>query len=201
LREVTFIIFYDKIKGVKYVEMIDLIKASQGNKEALDNIVHLYNEKVIKIASIYIGNNYEVVVQDIWLKILDKRHLLANVENFDNWLFLVVRNTCFDYLKIEKKQRNHHTLTLHENIEYIDAQISYPDILDKIIRKEYNDTIRSIIEGLSEIYSLPIIMRYMKEMTLEETAKTLNLPVSTVKWRLHAGKLQIKNEIVKRGLL
>ena len=181
--------------------MIDLIKASQGNKEALDEIVDLYNEKAIKIASIYIGNDYEDAVQDVWVKILDKRHLLAGVENFDNWLFLVVRNACFNYLKVERKRRNNCKLTLHENIEYIDNQISYPDILDKIIKKESDDTIRSVIEGLPELYSLPIIMRYIKEMTLEEIAKTLNLPLSTVKWRLHAGKLQIKNEIAKRRFL
>ena len=178
--------------------MIDLIKASQGDKEALDEIVNLYNEKVIKIANIYVGNNYEDIVQNVWVKILDKRHLLAGVENFDNWLFLVVRNECFNYLKEERKRRSSYQLPLHENIEYIDNQVSYPDILDKIIRNESDDIIRSIIEGLSELYSLPIIMRYIKEMTLDEIAKTLNLPLSTVKWRLHAGKLQIKKEISKR---
>ncbi|MCL1858274.1 MAG: RNA polymerase sigma factor [Oscillospiraceae bacterium] len=181
--------------------MIDLIKASQGDEEALDEIVYLYNEKAVKIASIYVGNDYEDVVQDIWLKIIGKRHLLANVDNFDNWLFLVIRNACFDYLKVEKKRRSNYELTLHENIDYIDNQISYPDILDKIIQDESNDIIRSIIEKLSEAYSLPIVMRYIKEMTLEEIAKTLNLPLSTVKWRLHAGKLQIKTEILKRRLL
>ena len=178
--------------------MIDLFKASKGDKEALGEIVNLYNEKVIKIATIYVKNNYEDVVQDIWVNILEKRHLLADVENFDNWLFLVIRNMCFNYLKVEKNRRSKYELTLYENIEYIDNQISYPDILDYIIRNESNDIIRSIIEGLSELYSLPIIMRYIKEMTIEEIAKTLNLPLSTVKWRLHAGKLQIKKEISKR---
>lgn len=181
--------------------MIDLIKASQGDREALDEIVCLYNEKAIKIASIYVRNDYEDVVQNVWVKILEKRHLLANVENFDNWLFLVVRNACFNYLKVERRRRNNYELTLDENIEYADNQISYPDILDEIIRNESDDMIRSIIQGLSESYSLPIIMRHIKEMTLEEISKTLNLPLSTVKWRLHAGKLQIKNEILKRRFL
>jgi RNA polymerase sigma-70 factor (ECF subfamily) len=181
--------------------MIDLAKASEGDKEALDEIVNLYNEKVITIASIYVGNDYEDVVQNVWVKILDKRHLLAGVENFDNWLFLVVRNACFDYLKVEKKRRKNYELALYENIDYIDNQLSYPDILETIIRNESDEIISSVIEGLSELYSLPIVMRYIKEMTLEEISKTLNLPLSTVKWRLHAGKLQIKKEILKRRFL
>ncbi|MCL2512466.1 MAG: RNA polymerase sigma factor [Oscillospiraceae bacterium] len=179
--------------------MIDLIKASQGDKEAFDEIVHLYNEKVVQIASIYIGNNFADVVQDVWVKILDKCHLLSHVENFDNWLFLVVRNTCFDYLKIEKKKRNNFDLPLYENIDYIDSQISYPNLLDKIIRDESFDFIRSTIEGLSEIYSLPLIMHYSKEMTLAEISQALNLPLSTVKWRIHAAKIQIKKEFKKGG--
>ena len=181
--------------------MIDLIKASQGDKEALDELVRLYNEQVVKTARIYINGNVDDIVQDIWLKIIDKKHLLASVENFDNWLFLVVRNACFNYLKLEKKKRRNYELTLYENIDYTDNQVSYPYILDKIIKEESNETIRSIIGDLAEAYSLPIIMRYINEMSLEEISKTLNLPLSTVKWRLHAGKLQIKNEIVKRRLL
>ena len=184
--------------------MLDLIKASQGDKEALDEIVDLYNEKAVKIASIYVGNDYEDIAQNVWLKILDNRHLLADVKNFDNWLFLVVRNACFNYLKVEKKRRKNYELTLYENInyiDYIDNQLSYPDILDKIIQNESDGILRSIIEALPEMYSLPIVMRYIKEMPLEEISKTLDLPLSTVKWRLHAGKLKIKTEISKRRFL
>ena len=179
--------------------MIDLIKASQGDKEALDEIVLFYNEKVAKMASIYVGNNFNDVAQDVWVKILDKRHLLSRVENFDNWLFLVVRNTCFNYLKIEKAKRNNFDLPLYENIGYIDSQVSYPNLLDKIIRDESIDFIRSIIKNLSEVYSLPLIMRYSKEMTLAEISKVLNLPLSTIKWRIHAAKIQIKKEFKKGG--
>jgi RNA polymerase sigma-70 factor (ECF subfamily) len=177
--------------------MIDLIKASQGNKEALDKIVLEYNEKVIKIASIYMGNDYADIVQDIWVKILDKKHLLARVKNFDNWLFLVVRNSCFNCLKVEKNKRKNYKLTSYDDFEYPENNIQYPDILNKIIRDENENAIRSIILGLNELYSLPIIMRYVKGMTLEEISKILNLPLSTVKWRLNAGKLQIKKEVLK----
>jgi len=187
------------MKGAKHIEMINLIKASQGDKEAFDEIVFIYNEKAAKIASIYVGNNYDDVVQDVWVKILEKRHLLSNVEDFDNWLFLVVRNTCFNYLKIEKRRRNNFDLPLYENIDYIDNQISYPNLLDKIIQDETIEFMRSIIKSLPEAYSLPLIMHYSKEMTLAEISKVLNLPLSTVKWRIHAAKIQIKKEYKKGG--
>ena len=88
---------------------------------------------------------------------------------------------------------------MYENIDYIDTQISYPNLLDKIIRDESIEFIRAILKKLSEAYSLPLIMCYSKEMTLAEISKTLNLPLSTVKWRIHAGKLQIKKEFKKGG--
>jgi len=177
--------------------MIDLIKASQGDKEAFDKIILEYNEKVITIASIYMGNDYADVVQDIWVKIFRKKHLLVDVKNFDNWLFLVVRNSCFNQLKLERERRKEYELSLYDDFEYNENNIHYPDILDKIIRDEKTDEIRFIIHGLKEIYSLPIIMRYIKGMTLEEISKILDLSLSTVKWRLNAGKLNIKKEIIK----
>jgi len=177
--------------------MIDLQKASKGDKEAFDEIVFSYNEKAIKIASIYLRHDFADVVQDVWVKILEKRHLLSDVENFDNWLFLVDRNMCFNHLKTEKKKRMKFGLPLHENIEYIDTQVSYPNLLDKVIRDESIELIRSIIRNIPEAYSLPLIMRYAKDMPLAEIAETLNLPLSTIKWRIHAGKLQIKKEFLK----
>ena len=181
--------------------MIDLIKASNGDREALDEIVCLYNAKALKIAGIYVGKNNEDVVQDVWERIIAKKHLLAGVENFDNWLFLVMRNACFDFMKIEKKERRNYELTLLDEIDYTNYEYSYPDILDKIIREKSNEMVRSVINKLPEIYSLPIIMRYVKELTTEEISKMLDLPPSTVKWRLHAGKLKIKSEIVKGKFL
>jgi RNA polymerase sigma-70 factor (ECF subfamily) len=177
--------------------MIDLMKASQGDKEAFDRIVGLYNEKVKKIASIYTGSNADDITQDVWIKIYDKRQLLAHVENFDNWLFLVVRNTCFNYLKIEKKKSSE--LPLHGHIDFIDVQTNSPDVLDIVIKEESIGILRSVIKNMPEAYSLPLIMRYSKGMSLAEISETLNLPLSTVKWRLHAGKIQIKKAYRKGG--
>ena len=179
--------------------MIDLEKAAQGDKKAFDDIIALYNEKVIKIASIYVGDNFADVAQDVWIKIFEKKHLLSNVKNFDNWLFLVVRNTSFNYMKTEKRKRKHFGLPLHENINYVDSQVSYPNLLDKIIRDESIEVVRSIVKNLPEAYSLPLLMHYSKGMTVPEISKALNLPVLTVKWRIHAGKLQIKKEYKKGG--
>ncbi|MCL2445271.1 MAG: RNA polymerase sigma factor [Oscillospiraceae bacterium] len=173
--------------------MIDLIGASQGNKAAFEEIVAIYNEKVKKIAGIYVGNNADDVAQDVWVKILNKRHLLSRVDNFDNWLFLVVRNTCFNHLKIEKRRRHHFGLPLHDNIGYTD------NLLDEMVRDESIEALRAAINNLSQAYSLPLLMHYSKEMTLADISNALNLPLSTVKWRIHAGKLQIKNEFRKGG--
>ena len=110
-------------RGGDYVHMIDLLKASQGDREALEKIVAEYGEKAKRIASIYLGNDHEDIVQDVWLKIMDKCHLLSTVQNFDNWLFLVVRNACFNYLKAEGKHKANCSLQLPENNGWIDDDI------------------------------------------------------------------------------
>lgn len=176
--------------------MTTLIKASQGDDTAFAEIVSTYNAKAAKIASIYVGNNSEDIVQDVWEKILNKRQLLAEVENFENWLFLVVRNTCFNYLKVEKRRQANVSLSLHDNISFAESD-PYSNLLEMIVSKETTERVRALIESLPEMYSLPLIMSYAKGMKLAEISETLNLPLSTVKWRIRAAKLKIKQEYVK----
>jgi len=168
------------------------------DNQSFDALVTAHNANAIKIASIYVGEHCEDIVQDVWLKLLDKQHLLERVENFENWLFFVVRNACFNFLKIEKRKRNTFGQPLHENIKS-NYNIDYDCMLDKIIRDEDIARLRKTIKNLPEAYSLPLIMYYSKGMTAPEIAKVLNLPLSTVKWRLHTGKQKIKKEYLKGG--
>ena len=176
--------------------MINIKKIIEGDKEALCEFADLYYKNVVRTAKIYVGDACGDVAQDVWLKIIQKRSLLENVSNIENWLFIITRNACFNYLKL--KRRESAVLTIFD-----EAEIESPqnDVLDAVITKIQRDRLQKIIAELPEIYSLPIIMNYWHGITVKEIAHTLDLPQSTVKWRIHAAKTLIKSEIIKRGFI
>ena len=153
-----------------------------------------FNGHMIIIAQIYAGNEAEDIVQNVLLKLYDKREYLKTIKNFENWLFYVVKNYCMDFLRKNKKQE---IISLEIKQDYIDSLIYEDDIIQMILEKQSYEYLHEKIISLGEIYYLPIIMHYFKNLTLNETAKILGLSVSTLKWRLHTGRQLLKSLLVR----
>jgi len=59
-----------------------------------------------------------------------------------------------------------------------------PDPEEKIIAKQKIKMMRDVVEKLKPHYRMLIEMRYFKELSYEEIAVDLNLPIGTVKAQL-----------------
>ncbi|MCL2665166.1 MAG: hypothetical protein FWE82_06100 [Defluviitaleaceae bacterium] len=88
---------------------------------------------------------------------------------------------------------------LNEGEFFAGGQSGCPDPLDKIICGESAAALRKAVGALPEAYSLPLVMRHYKGMSLQEISNTLDLPLSTVKWRIHAAKIKIREALRKEG--
>ena len=68
--------------------MADYEKTIRGGQEELDVFAEKYYGNVKRTVSLYVGKDCDDIAQTVWVKIIEKRHLLANVSNIDNWLFM-----------------------------------------------------------------------------------------------------------------
>jgi len=105
-------------------------------------------------------------VQEAVLSALKSFDTLKNKEFFKTWLTRIVINKSKDYLK---KQRFTEELTDNLNVFY-NMPSDEIDIMDCICR----------LNPKSSIY---ITLRFYNDMTYDEVARTLKLPVSTVKYK------------------
>ena len=55
--------------------------------------------------------------------------------------------------------------------------------------------LRDAIRGLEMKYRVPLVLHHLEGYSLEECAAMLRLPVSTVKWRLHQARKQLKDAL------
>lgn len=58
---------------------------------------------------------------------------------------------------------------------------------------------RQLVNGLDEKYRMPIILHYSAYMPLAEIATFLDIPLGTVKSRLHTGRKQIEKGLIQHG--
>jgi len=151
---------------------------------------------MIITAKIYAGSEAEDIVQNIWLKIYEKKEILQTVENIENWLFYVVKHHCMDFLRKNKKDKTKN-ISLEINQSYIDSLVHGDSVLEIILKRRSNDELREKIIELGELYYMPIILHYFKDLSLKEISDILGVSVSTLKGRLYIGRQLLKKALTK----
>jgi RNA polymerase sigma-70 factor (ECF subfamily) len=106
---------------------------------------------------------------------------------FSTWLFRIAANNCIDYLR--KKNRIQYTSGIDPSGEETDT---YPSNLPSLnpgpeeiaIAKQKIQLMREVVEKLKPHYRNLVEMRYFRELSYEEIAVELGLPLGTVKAQL-----------------
>ena len=108
---------------------------------------------------------------------------------FSTWLFKIASNNAIDFLR---KNKEHKTVTSlnrpygEDGAEELSAFIKGSSLNpeESFIRKQNIDRVRIIIEKLKPRYREMVELFYIEELSVEEIAQRVDLPVSTVKTRL-----------------
>ena len=123
------------------------------------------------------------VLQEVYFTAYQKFAQLKNKASFKAWIISIARNQCNDYFR--KKA----------------AQFAIP--IDELIEKELSDgrygvtetyTVRETLSLLGEKEKQILYLYFWKELPQGEIAKRLNIPVGTVKSRLHTAKQNFKHK-------
>lgn len=106
---------------------------------------------------------------------------------FSTWLFKIASNNCIDFIRKKKKL----TFSIDKSFENEDGvEIVHnipalaPDPEENFIKKQKIKLMREIVEKLKPRYRTLIEMRYFQELSYEEIADELKLPLGTVKAQL-----------------
>ena len=103
---------------------------------------------------------------------------------FSTWLFKIATNNCIDFVR--KKHKKNMTIMTGLEAETVQDTIrdSRPDPEEQYIIDQKISLMREVVQKLKPHYKKLIEMRYFKELSYEEIAVELNLPLGTVKAQL-----------------
>ena len=74
-------------------------KLKEGNEEAFSSLYKLYWEKVYNFSRLYLVSSDDVaeIVQEVFIKLWETRHLIDEEQSFEGFLFIITRNQIFNY--------------------------------------------------------------------------------------------------------
>lgn len=113
---------------------------------------------------------------------------------FRAWLYAIARNKALDMLR-----RQRVTVSLDDQ----SSAWSDPDPGPEQIwlAKEQAVLLQEVLQVLPEHYSQTLYLRYRQELSYEEIAVVLDVPVNRIKTYLHRGKEKLRCELGKRGVV
>ncbi|EIJ79973.1 RNA polymerase sigma factor SigW [Bacillus methanolicus PB1] len=171
----------------------------KGDQNAYGEIVELYKDKVFQLCYRMLGNRHES--EDIAQEAFIRAYVNINSFNinlkFSTWLYRIATNLCID--RIRKKKPDY----------YLDAEVSGTDGLtmysqiaadtalpeEELQSLELQETIQKEISKLPEKYRTAIVLRYIEELSLNEISEILDLPLGTVKTRIHRGREALRQQL------
>jgi len=139
----------------------------------------------------------EDIIQEAFLKVIRNIPVVDNEIQLKGWIKVVVRNTTYNYIRKNKRNRNQvdsDSVFLDNNIDFAtDAEM----IEDQVEMKLMADTIGMYLLDLKPEFRCLIEMRWKYDMSYKEIAEELLTNEDSVKYKLHRARNSIKQRFIK----
>jgi RNA polymerase sigma factor (sigma-70 family) len=127
------------------------------------------------------------LVQDTLVKAYTNREKYADGTNLKAWLFTIMKNTFIT--QYQRMVRRNTFIDTTDNLHFINSNESLQD--NGAIASFMREDIEKALELTDEMYRLPFLM-YFQGFKYHEIAEELNLPIGTVKNRIHIARKELK---------
>ncbi|MGW7762490.1 RNA polymerase sigma factor SigW [Bacillus velezensis] len=174
-------------------------QVKKGDQNAFAEIVDLYKDKIYQLCYRMLGNVHEAedIAQEAFIR------AYVNIDSFDinrkfsTWLYRIATNLTID--RIRKKKPDYYLDAEVAGAEGLTmySQIAADGVLpeDAVLSLEMSDTIQKKILKLPDKYRTVIVLKYIDELSLIEIGEILNIPVGTVKTRIHRGREALRKQL------
>lgn len=146
------------------------------------------------------GVEVEDLVQEAFVKAFGALDRYSPEYAFSTWLYRIATNHAIDHIR----RRRLKTVSIDKPIQGRDGefQAEIPDSTYRpdraIVESQRGAILREAIDALPEKYHRVIVMRHQEEMTYEEIAETLDLPLGTVKAHIFRARALLNKALKER---
>ena len=163
-------------------------KAKEGDQKAYAEIMQRYKDSIYFMALKMVNNKDDAMdlTVETFAKAFENLEKYKPEYAFSTWLFRIATNNSIDFIR--KKRLNVVSLdTLTEEQgedKYLQVRAEGLNPEETSIRKQESEKLKNMVEQLPLRYRTLIILRYYEELSYEEIAKQVDIPIGTVKAQL-----------------
>ncbi len=150
------------------------------------------SKKILRFATHFLKDEdlARDVVQDVFLKLWQKRETLGEVENIEAFAMRMTRNRCLDVIRANK------VVAIDEETDR-KLKAKTVDVHSKVELSETANQIRSLILKLPDLQRTVMQLRDIEQLSYDEIAEATDLKVNAIRVNLSRARKKVRDEFLK----
>jgi RNA polymerase sigma-70 factor (ECF subfamily) len=167
-----------------------LAECKNGSREAFASLYQAHQSRVFSVALNFFGGDEGLakdITQQVFLKILARVGEFREQSEFTTWLYRMTVNACID----EQRKRSRFF-----SIENFFEALTVKKTQDERIReREIADAVQKAVAALKPKFRVPMLLKYVENLSYGEIAEVLDCSAGTVASRLNRGHKMLANKL------
>ena len=165
-----------------------------GDSSAFGMLVHKYQDRLYNTLTHLLGSPEDArdIVQDAFVKAFVKLETFERASAFYTWLYRIAFNAA-----VSSQRRQRPAVSIQQQREDWGHELAGgdPPPDDRLQRQELAGQVQAALAKLTEEHRTIVVLREIDGCDYETISSILDLPVGTVRSRLHRARLQLRAEL------
>ncbi len=171
-----------------------------GDEKTFETMIQMYNQRLYRIARSIVRDDMEAedIVQESYIKAFTRLDQFeGGQKEFGSWLARITTNLAIDRTR-KSKRANQLVTDLLDSFKsnfgetFTMPASNTPSPEKQVAMSEIKSLLEQEIDKLPDGFREVFIFRIVEEMTIEETSDILQIPLATVKTRLHRARAKLQ---------
>lgn len=163
----------------------------------LHELVVEYQFRLVRYLIYLLGRRDSVddLVQETWLRVLERGRSYDASSRFEPWLFAIARNLTVDHLRKRRIGSLDSSEHPEEDRQPPSLTSSAPSPFELAARSEDAQRLAHTLQRLEPIYREALVLRFQEDMSLQEMATVIGVPLTTVSSRIYRGLAALRAQL------
>jgi RNA polymerase sigma factor (sigma-70 family) len=182
--------------GIDDMELARRIGA--GDRASFELLMRRHNRALYRLARSALRDDAEVedVLQEVYLSAYRSIRQFRGESALSTWLSRMVLNECLARLRKRARRQNVIPIVTTEDLDTTAAgEDDFPD--KAALRAQMRGIVERKLDELPEDFRMVFVLRAVEEMSVEETAASLNIPEATVRSRHFRARSLLRESLAR----
>lgn len=174
-------------------------RALAGEEQAYAKLVSRYRARVFGLALRMVQNADDAsdIAQEAFVRAFQSLATFDRSKSFGAWIARITANLCIDHYR--RRRLSLVSLDSPVDSERGERPREFPDqgpLADELLTAdESRERLEGLLRSLPPRYRMVVLLRYKEDLAYEEIAATMDIPLGTVKARLHRAHQLLKRRL------